>query len=161
MQKTNNVTCWVVMMYFSRCRPKDFCNLPGVTKLIINEQDITVRTCKKNWIYHVEIIWKQRKSLKKPSKTPSQGTMRSFLVQIPLPGVSGWTWKAASHWRKSVWSKADGRYSEKTCICGTSKKYCDGWWTMIDKRAGEVLDPEVDSTYWKDKLSWFYSLYRP
>ena len=24
-----------------------FCNLPGVTKLIINEQDITVRTCKK------------------------------------------------------------------------------------------------------------------
>ena len=22
--------------------------------------------------------------------------------------------------------------------------------TMIDKRTGEVLDPEVDSTYWKD-----------
>ena len=28
-------------------RPKDFCNLSGVTKLIINEQDIAVRTCKK------------------------------------------------------------------------------------------------------------------
>ena len=26
---------------------------------------------------------------------------------------------------------------------------CD---TMIDKRTGEVLDPEVDSTYWKDKF---------
>ena len=26
---------------------KDFCNLPGVTKLVINEQDITVTTCKK------------------------------------------------------------------------------------------------------------------
>ena len=26
---------------------KDFCYLPVVTKLIINEQDITVRTCKK------------------------------------------------------------------------------------------------------------------
>ena len=26
---------------------KNFCNLPGVTKLIINEQDIFVETCKK------------------------------------------------------------------------------------------------------------------
>ena len=34
--------------------------------------------------------------------------------------------------------------------------------TMIDKRTGEVLNPEVDSTYWKDKFSAnFYSLYRP
>ena len=24
--------------------------------------------------------------------------------------------------------------------------------TMISKRTGEVLDPEVDSTYWKDKF---------
>ena len=24
--------------------------------------------------------------------------------------------------------------------------------TMIDRRTGEVLDPEVDSTYWKDKF---------
>ena len=24
--------------------------------------------------------------------------------------------------------------------------------TMIDKRTGEVLSPEVDSTYWKDKF---------
>ena len=24
--------------------------------------------------------------------------------------------------------------------------------TMIDKMAREVLDPEVDSTYWKDKF---------
>ena len=24
--------------------------------------------------------------------------------------------------------------------------------TMIDKRTGEVLNPEVDSTYWKDKF---------
>ena len=27
--------------------------------------------------------------------------------------------------------------------------------TMIDKRTGDVLGPEVDSTYWKDK---FYGL---
>ena len=24
--------------------------------------------------------------------------------------------------------------------------------TMIDRRTGEVLDPEVDSTYWKNKF---------
>ena len=24
--------------------------------------------------------------------------------------------------------------------------------TMIDKRTGEVLNPEADSTYWKDKF---------
>ena len=24
--------------------------------------------------------------------------------------------------------------------------------TIIDKRTGEVLDPEVDSTYWKNKF---------
>ena len=34
--------------------------------------------------------------------------------------------------------------------------------TMINKRTDEVLDPEVDSTYWKDTfLVDFYSLYRP
>ena len=40
----------LMMMNFSRCKKKAkkfFCNLIGVTKLIINEQDITVRTCKK------------------------------------------------------------------------------------------------------------------
>ena len=34
--------------------------------------------------------------------------------------------------------------------------------TMIDKRTGKVLGPEVDSTYWKDKFyAYFYGLYRP
>ena len=32
--------------------------------------------------------------------------------------------------------------------------------TMIDKGTGEVLDPEVDSAYWKDKFYayFFWSL---
>ena len=34
---------------------------------------------------------------------------------------------------------------------GTSEKSCDGDMT-IDKGTGEVLNPEVDSTYWKDKF---------
>ena len=33
---------------------------------------------------------------------------------------------------------------------------------MIDKRTGEVLDPEVDTTFCKDKFEAdFYSFYRP
>ena len=35
---------------------------------------------------------------------------------------------------------------------GVQKKIVMGGDTMIDKRKGEVLVPEVDSTYWKDKL---------
>ena len=31
---------------------------------------------------------------------------------------------------------------------------------MIDNRTGQVLDPEVDFTYWKGKF-WFYSIYEP
>ena len=31
------------------------------------------------------------------------------------------------------------------------KKYRDGD-TMIDKRTGEMLDPEADSTHWKGKF---------
>ena len=38
----------------------------------------------------------------------------------------------------------------KLTLEGLQKNMIDGD-TMIDKRTGEVLDPEVDSTYWKDK----------
>ena len=43
---------------------------------------------------------------------------------------------------------------------GTSKKYCDEWCTMIDKRTGEALGPEVDFTYWKDKLQGDFIVYK-
>ena len=35
---------------------------------------------------------------------------------------------------------------------GTSKKMLDGD-MMIDKRTDDALDPDVDSTCWKDKFS--------
>ena len=37
----------MMMMMEVKRRSKDFYNLPGVTKLIINEQDVTVRASKK------------------------------------------------------------------------------------------------------------------
>ena len=35
---------------------------------------------------------------------------------------------------------------------GLQKKIVMDGDTMIEKRTGEVLDPDVDSTYWKDKF---------
>ena len=35
---------------------------------------------------------------------------------------------------------------------GRQKNFVIDGDTMIDKKTGEVLDPEVDSTYWKDKF---------
>ena len=35
---------------------------------------------------------------------------------------------------------------------GLQKYIVKGGDTMIDKRTGEVLNPEVDSTYWKDEF---------
>ena len=35
---------------------------------------------------------------------------------------------------------------------GLQKNIVMGGDTMIDNRTGEVLNPEVDSTYWKDKF---------
>ena len=37
---------WWWWWIFQDVKRKDFCNLSGVTKLIINEQDVTVKTCK-------------------------------------------------------------------------------------------------------------------
>ena len=37
-------------------------------------------------------------------------------------------------------------------MVGTSKNIVMDGDTMIDKGTAEVLDPEVDSTYWQDKF---------
>ena len=39
----------------------------------------------KSWIYPIETVWKQKKSFKKPLKTPTQGIRRLFLAWIPPP----------------------------------------------------------------------------
>ena len=66
------------------------------------------------------------------------------------PGcMPDWTKKAADHWSAYVWSKVNGRYDNETRL---QRNIVINGATMIDKRTGEVLDPEVDSTYWKDKF---------
>ena len=50
----------------------------------------------------------------------------------------------------------DQRLKEDTAIKlaqeGLQKNFVMNGDTMIDKRTGDVLDPEIDSTYWKDKF---------
>ena len=155
MQKSNNVTCRVMMiiMDFSRCKKKAKKTLVtclGLTKIIINQQDVFVRTCKKSWIYPFKNVWKQRKSLKKPSKTISQGSKRLFLVQIPPPVWRAWMNFESSRssikkymikgWWMIQWGNSHGSDFKKI-----------SWW-MVDKRTGEVMGTEIDSTYWKDKF---------
>ena len=41
---------------------------------------------------------------------------------------------------------------ETISVGGASKNILIDGNMMIDKRTGEVLNPEVDSTYWKDKF---------
>ena len=64
----------------------------------------------------------------------------------------GELWKQQVIDQNNIWSKADGRYDVETRMAGTSTIIVMYGDTMINNRTGEVLDPEVDSTYWKDKF---------
>ena len=45
--RISEIYTYLYLAYVLQRYKKDFCNLIGAIKLIINEQDITVRTCKK------------------------------------------------------------------------------------------------------------------
>ena len=100
----------------------------GVTKLIINEQDINVRTCKKVEYTPSKLYENKGRPWRSHQRHHHKVQRDYFWFRYPcLYGVSGWTSKAAIHWLKSLWSKVDGGYSEKTRMGGTSKKCRDGW----------------------------------
>ena len=91
----------MMMMDFLRGkkrRPKDFCNLPGVTKLIINEQGITVRTSKKLNIPHQNCM-KTKEELEETIKDTT--TMyKEIIFSSDYPGLYGMPRgisRAASH----------------------------------------------------------------
>ena len=92
--------------------------------------------------------------MKKPSKIPSQCIRRLFLFQIPLPALA-----CLDELRKQ--QAIDQHVYDQKLMEDTMRKLA---WeglqknivmdadTMIDKRIGEVLNPEFDSTYWKEKF---------
>ena len=92
--------------------------------------------------------------MKKPSKTLSQSTKRLFLVWIPPPVWGVWmNFKSGRSLTKKVY---DQKLMEDTVREPAWERLqknilMDGN-TMIDKRTGGALGPEVDCTYWKDKF---------
>ena len=141
----------IMIMDFLRCKNeglKDFCNLPGVTKLIINEQDITVRTCKKVE-YTRRNCMKTKEELEEAIKDTIKGYLEIiFGLDTPACVV------CLNELRKQ--QIIDQKVYDQKLMEDTMRKL--EWEklqknivmngdTMIDKRTSEVLNPEVNSTY--------------
>ena len=60
--------------------------------------------------------------------------------------------KAADHWSEMYDQGLMDDRMRKLAWEGLQGNIVMNGDTMIDKRTGEVLDPEVDSTYWKYKF---------
>ena len=92
--------------------------------------------------------------MKKPSGTPSQGKKTLFLGKV-FPAYM----KCLDELRKQ--QVIDEKVYDQKFMDDTARKLAwerlqknmvmDGD-TMIDRRTGELLGPEVDFTYWKDKF---------
>ena len=92
--------------------------------------------------------------MKKPSGTPSQGKKTLFLGKV-FPACM----KCLDELRKQ--QVIDEKVYDQKFMDDTARKLA---WerlqknmlmngdTMIDRRTGELLGPEVDFTYWKDKF---------
>ena len=92
--------------------------------------------------------------MKKPPGTPSQGKRTLFLGKV-FPACM----KCLDELRKQ--QVIDEKVYDQKFMDDTARKLAwerlqknmlmDGD-TMIDRRTGELLGPEVDFTYWKDKF---------
>ena len=144
-------------------RSKGFCNLTGVTNCIINEQDFAVRTWKKVEYFRRYCI-KTKEELEEAIKDTIKG-YKEIIFGSDAPACMA----CLEEFRKQ--QVIDQKTYDQKLMEDTMRKFA---WeglqenitidrdTMIDKRTGEVLNPDVDSTYWKDKFETnCYGLYRP
>ena len=146
----------MMMMGFSRCKEKSkkiFCNLLGVIKLIINEQDVSIRTCKK--VEHTRRnCMKTKEELEEAIKDTTIMYMEIiFSSDTPVCMVClDELRKQQAIDKKMHDQKLMEDTMSKLAWEGFQKNIMMDGDTMIDKRTGNVLDPEVDSTYWKDEF---------
>ena len=162
MQKTDNVTCWMMMMDFLRCKKKakkDFCNLPEGYKTNNNKWTKTslLGLAKKLNISHRNCM-KTKKELEKAIKgtiteskeiifLPDNPVCKACLNELRRQQVIDkkvYDQKLRDDtWRKLAWDKLQNNV------------VMDGD-VMIDERTGELLDPEIDLMYWKENFKgWF------
>ena len=145
-----------MMMDFLRCRTegkKDFCNLVESTKLIINEQDVAVKKAKELNIPG-KTVWKKKKELEEAIKD----TIPNY-KEIIFRWDSPICMACFNELRKKQvidekvydqWLMDDS--VRKLAWEGLQKNIVMDGGVMIDGRTGEVLDPEVDFTYFKNKF---------
>ena len=142
----------MMMMDFWRCKKSknDFCNLPGVTKLIINEQDVTVRTCKK-----LNVPCRNCMKTKKELEEAIKDTITKYKEIIfgpDTPACMACLNELRKHQAidKKVYDQSlMDDMVRKLAWEGLQKNIVMDGDRMIDKRTGEVLGPKVDSMYWK------------
>ena len=116
--------------------------MPGDTKLIINEQDAFVRTCKK-----VEYAPSKLDEKKEELEEAIKETIPKYLEIIF--GSDTPTCMACLD-QKIYDQKLMEDTVRKLAWEGLQKNTVMDGDTMIDKRTGDVL--EVDSAYWNDKF---------
>ena len=125
--------------------------MPGYTKLIINEQDAFVRTCKK-----VEYAPSKLDEKKEELEEAIKETIPKYL-EIIFGSDNPTCMACLDELRKQP--AIDQKIYDQKLMEDTVRKLAweglqkntvmDGD-TMIDKRTGDVL--EVDSAYWNDKF---------
>ena len=145
-----------MMMDFLRCKKnakKTFVTFLRVAKLIINEQDIAVRTCKKV-DYNPSKLYKTKEELEKAiTNTIIKYNEIIFGPDSPVCMACLNELRSQQVINKKVY--------DQTLMDDTMRKLAwdelqknivmDGD-MMIHGRTREVLDPEVDYTCWKDKF---------
>ena len=87
--------------------------------------------------------------MKKLSRTPSQSTKRLFLVCIMCLDIFK---KQQAIDKKVCDQKLMDDMVRKLAWDGLQKNIVMDDDVMIDRGTGEVLDPQVDFTYWKNKF---------
>ena len=125
--------------------------MPRVTKLIINEQDVAVNK-------KVEIPRRNCMKTKRELEEAIKDTITKY-KEIILGPDTPVCMACLDELRKQ--QAIDKKVYDQRLMDDTVRKLAweglqksimmDGD-TMIDKRTGEVLGPEVDSMYWKDKF---------
>ena len=123
-----------------------------VTKLIINEQDVAVRTCKK--VEHTPSKLYENKELEEAIKD----TIKEYKEIIFGPDNPVCMARLNELRKKQVIDEQV--YDQKLMEDTVRKLAWDELQTnivmdddvMLERKIGEVLDPEVDFTYWKDKF---------
>ena len=146
---------WWMMMDFLKYKKKgkkDFCNLPKGYKIIINERDVFVRKSKRVQYTLLKLYENKRRAWKSHQRHP-HNVQGAFLVQISPSVLCLDELRKQQVINKKVYYQKlmDDTLIKLAWDRLQNSMVMDGD-TMINRRTGEVLGPEVDSMNWNNKF---------